>query len=81
MHDNLSIDENSIFIHLHREFKENDKIFSGKDSKLDSESKIKLRQFLESKGEELLRADGKPERKIEYCKLGYANAEAMVVFP
>lgn len=59
----------------------NERIFSGNESKFDHEYKTKLRNFLREKGEGLLRAEGKKEEKVESCKLGYANAESMVMFP
>jgi hypothetical protein len=77
----FGISGDTIHVKLYKELKKDLKIFTGKDSIFDIENKIKLKKFIESKGEELLRKENKSENKINTCKLGYANAESMVVFP
>jgi hypothetical protein len=71
----------NVCLKIHREFKESDKIFSGSESKFNHKDKKELRDAMAEIGEKLLRNEGKDESKIETCKLGYANAEAMVLFP
>ncbi|ERJ84628.1 putative dGTPase [Porphyromonas gingivalis F0185] len=79
--DNFGVEKESVKVFLYEEIKEDNKIFSGKNSPFDSNNKIKLRKFLEKTGEKLLKSENKSDEKIATCKLGYANAESMVVFP
>lgn len=77
----LDINPDNINLIISKYFYNDKKIFSGANSTFQHADKLKLKQFLEKTGEELLRAEKKKEGKIKSCKLGYANAEAMVLFP
>jgi hypothetical protein len=73
--------ESKIFIAINTTLTEKKKIFSGIDSTFNHEKKLELRAFLEKIGETMLTNEGKKKEKIESCKLGYAKAESMVLFP
>jgi hypothetical protein len=60
---------------------EDNKIFSGENSAFEHPKKDELRKFLEDIGRQLLERDAVPADKIKKRKLGYAMAEAMVLFP
>lgn len=77
----MAIKPETIHVILHEEYTEESKIFSGSNSNFDFANKIKLRKYVEEVGEKLLTGEGKSELKVNNCKLGYANAESMVVFP
>lgn len=81
LQDNLKIDGKNVHISINKVLLDNKKIFSGSESDYNHEQKALLKNFLLSKGEQLLKSEGKGSNKIETCKLGYANAEAMVFFP
>jgi deoxynucleoside triphosphate triphosphohydrolase SAMHD1 len=71
----------NIHISIHLPFSEKDRIFSGAESKFNHTNKKELKDFFCEVGEKLLTAENKSATKIESCRLGYANAEAMVIFP
>ncbi|CAN5687120.1 hypothetical protein BH20ACI4_BH20ACI4_17250 [soil metagenome] len=77
----LGFSQEHINIIIKRKFLEDEKPFSGRNSKFQHSMKNELMRFLEAKGEQLLKKEGKPQEKLDACKLGYANAEAMVLFP
>lgn len=77
----LGFRKENININIHRILDDRKKIFSGPDSDYNHSLKRLLRDYFIQIGESLLRSEGKSEEKIETCKLGYANAEAMVLFP
>jgi deoxynucleoside triphosphate triphosphohydrolase SAMHD1 len=77
----LGFRQENINIIIKKKFKESEKTFSGENSKFQHSMKRELKAFLEEKGEQLLRKEGKSQEKIDACKLGYAKAEALVLFP
>lgn len=77
----LDFSPSNIHIKIHTEFSIDQKIFSGSESRFNHKYKIELRDAFSEIGEKLLRNEKKSEEKIELCKLGYAKAEAMVLFP
>jgi HD superfamily phosphohydrolase len=79
--ESLGFKKENINISIYKEFSEEEKIFTGRDSNFNHDKKKELRDFLVETGKKLLKAEGKKDEKIESCNLGYANAEAMVVFP
>lgn len=81
LEDNLNIKAENIHLSINKLLLDNKKIFSGSDSEFNHENKAVLKDFLISKGEQLLKSENKESHKINTCKLGYANAEAMVFFP
>jgi HD superfamily phosphohydrolase len=81
LEEHLKFDATKIHIHINKIFKINEKIFNGGDSKFNHEKKLELKEFITTVGEELLKNENKSPEKIETCKLGYANAEAMAIFP
>lgn len=81
MHEYLGINPDNINLVTTKTLFATEKIFSGSESKFNHENKTELRNFLKTKGESLLRSEDKKPEKVESCKLGYANAEAMVMFP
>jgi hypothetical protein len=79
--EHLKFNPQNIHIHINKTFKNSEKIFNGGDSHFNHEKRPLLKEFLTTTGEQLLRNEGKSEAKIQSCKLGYASAEAMVLFP
>jgi HD superfamily phosphohydrolase len=77
----LGFKAENINFNIHRLMTDKEKIFSGADSKFDHVHKRDLRTFLSQIGEKLLQSDNKDGKRVENGKLGYANAEAMVLFP
>ncbi|MCL1931958.1 MAG: HD domain-containing protein [Treponema sp.] len=77
----LKFEKNKIHVHLNNIIKRSEKIFNGEDSKFNHENKLELREFITSIGIQLMKNEGKTPGKAEHCKLGYVNAEAMVLFP
>ena len=71
----------NIHIHINVKFKNDEKIFSGVNSKFQNSKKLELRDFLVQISRQLLKSDGKNDEDIEKRTLGYANAEAMALFP
>jgi HD superfamily phosphohydrolase len=79
--EHLGFIPDNINIKCHEVFSQSSKILSGKDSKFNHAKKKEFRDTLMEIGESLLKNEGKPNDKIQSCKLGYSNAEAMVLFP
>lgn len=79
--EHLNFDPDKIHIHINKLFKSSEKIFSGGDSPFNHEKRPQLKDYLTKIGEQLLKNEGKSAGKIATCKLGYAGAEAMVLFP
>ena len=77
----LGFNPDNIHISVHEVLQTKAKIFSGSDSIFNHVQKKELRDFLSQIGAKLLKAENKNAEKVESCKLGYANAEAMVLFP
>jgi HD superfamily phosphohydrolase len=77
----LGFNPESIHIHINKLLKNSEKIFNGGDSKFNHKDKLRLKEFVTGVGEQLLTNESKSVEKIESCRLGYANAEAMVLFP
>ena len=77
----LNFEKNNVFIHIHTQLKDSEKIFNGSNSKFNHSKKLELKECFTQIGEQLLRHEGKSPEKVESCKLGYAKAEAMVLFP
>jgi HD superfamily phosphohydrolase len=77
----LGFDPNNIHIKINKIFKPEKKIFSGNDSDFNHAKKKEFKNILTQIGEKLLTNEGKSPEKVESCKLGYAKAEAMVLFP
>lgn len=77
----LGFSQDNIHIHINKLFKDSEKVFSGGDSKFNHSSRLELKDFVTNVGEQLLKNESKSPEKIESCKLGYAKAEAMVLFP
>jgi hypothetical protein len=77
----LGFDKNKIHIIIHKIFNNDDKILSGANSKFQHAKRKELKDYLTSIGVQLLTNEGKKDTKIESCSLGYAKAEAMVLFP
>lgn len=70
-----------IHIHIQNIFKINEKIFTGENSKFQHEHKNELKEYLKKIAKQILINEGKNESNIDRYTLGYAKAEAMVVFP
>ncbi len=81
MQEYLGMNPDNISLFAMKTLLTDEKIFSGGESEFNHQDKTKLRDFFKQKGEQLLKSEGKKQEKIESCKLGYANAEAMVMFP
>lgn len=81
LHTYLDMESDNINIIASRTLYDNEKIFSGAESKFNHEKKIELRNYLKDIGQKLLLSEGKKPERVESGKLGYANAEAMVLFP
>lgn len=79
--EHLDFKQENIHIHINRTLKESEKIFNGGDSKFNHKDKLALKDFITNIGEQLLANEKKTVEKVESCKLGYARAEAMVLFP
>ena len=77
----LGFIRNNIFVHINNIIKKSEKIFNGEDSKFNHANKSEFKEFIINIGKQLMKNEGKSPEKIESCKLGYANAEAMVIFP
>lgn len=77
----LGFNQDNIHIHINKLLKNSEKIFNGGDSKFNHKDKLQLKEFITKVGEQLLTNEKKSKEKIESCKLGYAKAEAMVLFP
>ncbi|MFN4316387.1 MAG: HD domain-containing protein [Chitinophagaceae bacterium] len=77
----LGFNQDNIHIHINKLFKNSEKIFNGGDTKFNHKDKLELKEFITNVGEQLLTNENKTPEKIESCKLGYAKAEAMVLFP
>lgn len=77
----LGFDPKNICIRIHKTFKEKDKILTGENSAFNHEKKKEFRDALSEIGEKLLQNEKKAETKIQSCKIGYSNAQAMVLFP
>lgn len=77
----FGFEQEKIQININRLFKNSEKIFNGGDSKFNHKDKQELKEFFSQIGTQLLTNEGKAEEKVESCKLGYASAEAMVLFP
>jgi len=71
----------NIQIRIHTTFKKEDRIFSGANSKFQHTNKNELRDYLIGVSSELLKNEGKTEENISNRVLGYANSEAMAIFP
>jgi HD superfamily phosphohydrolase len=71
----------NIQIHIHTVFKKEERIFSGANSKFQHADKNELRNYLIDVSTELLRNENKTEENIKNRVLGYANSEAMAIFP
>jgi HD superfamily phosphohydrolase len=79
--DHLGFNPDNVHIHINKLLKDSEKVFNGGDSKFNHKDKLELKEFITNIGEELLTNEGKSKEKIESCKLGYASAEATVLFP
>ncbi len=77
----LGFNADNIHIHIHKLLKDSEKVFNGGDSKFNHNLKLELKDFITKVGEQLLTNENKTKEKIESCKLGYAKAEATVLFP
>lgn len=77
----IGFKKENINISINKLLEDNKKIFSGVDSNFNHSAKKELRDYLTQIGEKLLLTEGKSEEKVESCKMGYSNAEAMVIFP
>ena len=71
----------NINIKIYKSFPESQKILTGPDSLFNHDKKRELKDTLMQIGESLLKNEDKSESKIQSCKLGYSNAQAMVLFP
>lgn len=81
MSDYFGFHKEKIHVSINAVLYDKNKIFSGNESDFDHPKKKDLQLFLEKVGEQLLENDGVLKEKIEQKKLGYAKAEAMVLFP
>ncbi len=81
LEEKIGFNTSNINIHINIKFKKDEKIFSGSNSKFQNSKKIELRDFLVHISRQLLKSDGKNNENIEKRTLGYANAEAMALFP
>jgi HD superfamily phosphohydrolase len=81
LHEFLKFHSTNIHISINKILTEEARIFSGKDLVFNHEKKKEFKEFLEEKGRKLLLAEGRQFEKAEAGKLGYAGAEAMVLFP
>jgi hypothetical protein len=79
--DYLDFDPENIHIHINRILMNSEKVFNGGNSKFNHKDKLKLKEFFIDIGEQLLKNENKTEQKVNSCKLGYANAEATILFP
>lgn len=77
----LELNPDTIHIYIKETFENSKKIFSGGNSEFQHEKRIELKNFMEDVAAELLKNEGKTETQIEKRTLGYANAEAMALFP
>lgn len=77
----LGFNSENIHVHINKLLKNSEKIFNGGDSKFNHKDKLELKEFITNVGEQLLISDKKSADKVQSGKLGYANAEAMVLFP
>jgi len=77
----FDFNSDNVHIHINKPLKESGKIFNGGDSKFNHKDKLELKEFIAKIGEELLTNEGKSREKVQSCKLGYASAEATVLFP
>jgi len=78
----LDFNPENISVHLYETLKDNEKIFTGAESGFQYEKKNELKKFLKNVAKEVfINGKEKDESGIERYTLGYANAEAMVVFP
>lgn len=77
----LGWDPDLLHISVGEVLKEDDRVFSGKDSPFQDEKKLQLRDFLRDVAVRVFRAEGKTEEAAERKAMGYGRAEATVVFP
>jgi len=77
----FGFDKEKIHFSINTLLQNDKKIFTGKDSDFDDSNRKKLRHYFEKTGETLLKNEGKSQSKIDSCKIGYAGAESMVIFP
>jgi len=81
LYTHLKIEQSNIFVEINTVFKEEEKIFTGANSKFQHERKNDLREFLIDVSTEILKREGKTEDQIANRTLGYANSQAMALFP
>jgi len=81
LNEHLGFNKDNIFVYINNIIRRQEKIFTGADSKFNHKDKSELKKFIEDIGKQLMKNDGKTTEKAEQYKLGYANTEAMVLFP
>lgn len=77
----IDMNPETIHIFINEIFESSEKIFSGGNSEFQHEKRNELKKFIEEVATDLLRNEGKSDAQIATRTLGYANAEAMVLFP
>jgi hypothetical protein len=69
------------FARAGKTLRKEERVFSGRNSAFRHAKRAALRDYLSEIARSIFDAEGKDERKAQETSLGYAGAEAMIVFP